>query len=101
PMMYMEDALKATLDLMAGEAFETYVAYNVAAVSFNPKELSEKIQKHLPDFTITYKPDFRQDIADTWPQTINDSLAREEWDWKHEYDTASIVNDMLTNLKSH
>ena len=100
PMMYMEDALKATTDLMEGEAFDTYVAYNVAAVSFDPKELTESIQKHLPNFAISYKPDFRQGIADTWPQTINDSLAREEWDWSHEYDTDDIVKDMLTNLKS-
>ncbi len=99
PMMYMDDALKATLDLMDGKIFDTYVAYNVAAVSFDPKKLTEKIQKHLPNFTITYKPDFRQEIADTWPQTINDSLAREEWNWKHDYDTDAIVKDMLTNLK--
>jgi len=99
PMMYMEDALKATVDLMNEEAFEAYVAYNVAAVSFDPEELTKNIQKHLPHFTITYKPDFRQDIADTWPQTINDSLAREKWNWKHDYDTAAIVKDMLTNLK--
>ncbi len=100
PMMYMDDALKATIDLMDRDAFETYVSYNVAAVSFNPKELTKAIQKHLPGFTITYNPDFRQGIADTWPQTINDSLAREEWNWNHEYDTDAIVKDMLSNLKS-
>ena len=100
PMMYMDDALKATIDLMDREPFDTYVSYNVAAVSFDPKELTEAIQKHLPDFTISYKPDFRQQIADTWPQTIDDSLARKEWNWAHEFDTAAIVKDMLTNLKS-
>ncbi len=100
PMMYMEDALKATIDLMDGPFFKTYVSYNVAAVSFNPKELAEAIRKNVPNFTITYKPDFRQEIADTWPQTIDDSLAREEWNWKHEYDTNAIVKDMLKNLKS-
>jgi len=100
PMMYMDDALKATIDLMDGDPFDTYVSFNVAAVSFNPKQLTEAIQKHIPNFTITYKPDFRQQIADTWPQTIDDSLARKKWNWKHEYDTAGIVKDMLTNLKS-
>ncbi len=100
PMMYMDDALKATVDIMDKKPFDTYVSYNVAAVSFNPKELTGTIQKHIPNFTITYKPDFRQEIADTWPQTINDSLARKEWDWNHEYDTDAIVKDMLTNLKS-
>lgn len=98
PMMYMEDALKATLDLMDGEPFKTYVAYNVAAVSFNPKELTEAIQKEIPEFTITYKPDFRQQIADTWPQTIDDSLAQKEWNWKYQYNTDEIVKDMLKNL---
>ncbi len=99
PMMYMEDALKATIDLMEGDVFDTYVSYNVAAVSFNPEELTKAIQAYLPNFTITYKPDFRQGIADTWPQTIDDSLAREEWNWEHEYDTDAIVKDMLKNLK--
>lgn len=98
PMMYMEDALKATMDLMDGPTFKTYVAYNVAAVSFDPKELATSIKKRLPDFTIDYKPDFRQAIADTWPQTIDDSLAREEWDWQYVYDTDAIVKDMLKNL---
>ncbi len=99
PMMYMDDALKATLDVMDGPKFDTYIAYNVAAVSFNPKELTSEIQKHLPNFTISYKPDFRQKIADTWPQTINDSLARKEWSWKHEYETSDLVSVMLENLK--
>lgn len=98
PMMYMDDALKATMDLMEKKPFDTYVSYNVAAVSFDPKELTESIQKEMPDFTITYKPDFRQEIADTWPQTIDDSLARKEWNWKHEYSTDAIVKDMLKNL---
>ncbi len=99
PMMYMEDALKATLDLMDGAPFHTYVAYNVAAVSFNPKELAAAIQQEIPEFTITYKPDFRQQIADTWPQTIDDSLARKEWHWRYQYDTQAIVKDMLKNLR--
>ena len=98
PMMYMEDALKATMDLMDRPTFKTYVAYNVAAVSFAPKELAASIQRQIPDFKIDYKPDFRQGIADTWPQTINDSLAREEWNWQHVYDIDAIVKDMLKNL---
>jgi len=98
PMMYMDDALKATLDIMDAPLFDTYVAYNVAAVSFNPRELAAEIQKIRPDFSITYNPDFRQRIADTWPQTINDSLARKEWNWKHEFETVDIVKVMLENL---
>ena len=98
PMMYMDDALKATLDLMDGPIFKTYVAYNVAAVSFNPRELAEEIKNQIPEFTISYKPDFRQTIADTWPETINDSLARKEWNWKHEFETKDIVKVMLENL---
>jgi nucleoside-diphosphate-sugar epimerase len=98
PMMYMDDALKATLDIMDAPLFDTYVAYNVAAVSFNPRELAAEIQKIRPDFSITYNPDFRQRIADTWPQTINDSLARKEWNWKHEFETKDIVKVMLENL---
>ena len=98
PMMYMDDALKATLDIMDAPLFDTYVAYNVAAVSFNPRELAAEIQKIRADFSITYNPDFRQRIADTWPQTINDSLARKEWNWKHEFETVDIVKVMLENL---
>ena len=100
PMMYMDDALKATIDLMDVEPMDAYVAYNVAACSFDPKELTAAIQEELPDFTITYKPDFRQQIADTWPQTIDDSLARKEWNWAHEFDTKDIVKDMLNNLNT-
>ena len=100
PMMYMDDALKATIDLMDVEPMDAYVAYNVAACSFDPKELTAAIQEELPDFTITYKPDFRQQIADTWPQTIDDSLARKEWNWVHEFNTKDIVKDMLNNLNT-
>lgn len=99
PMMYMDDALKATLDIMDAPAFDTYIAYNVAAVSFNPEQLAAEIKKIQPDFNISYQPDFRQKIADTWPQTINDSLARKEWNWKHNFETKDIVKVMLDNLK--
>lgn len=101
PMMYMDDALKATVDLMDGPAFKTYVAYNVAAVSFNPRELAAEIQKHIPGFEISYNTDFRQEIADTWPESINDSLARAEWNWQPVYDTGGIVKVMLENLKKN
>jgi len=101
PMMYMEDALKATLDLMDKDHFDTYIAYNVAACSFDPEELTKEIQQEIPAFKISYKPDFRQQIADTWPQTINDSLAREEWNWAHEFNTKDIVKDMLKNIKNN
>jgi nucleoside-diphosphate-sugar epimerase len=101
PMMYMDDALKATVDLMDGPAFKTYVAYNVAAVSFNPRELATEIQKHIPGFEISYNTDFRQEIADTWPESINDSLARAEWNWQPVYDTGGIVKVMLENLKKN
>lgn len=98
PMMYMDDALKATIDLMDRPAFDHYIAYNVAAISFNPEELAAEIKQHIPEFTITYKPDFRQAIADTWPQTIDDSLARKKWNWQHQYDIKSLVKVMLENL---
>ncbi len=101
PMMYMEDALKATLDVMDGPAFDTYVAYNVAACSFNPEQLAAEIKKIIPGFSITYKPDFRQKIADTWPHTIDDSLARTQWNWSHGYEMPDIVREMIKNLKEN
>jgi nucleoside-diphosphate-sugar epimerase len=101
PMMYMPDALKATLDLMHAPAEQVKVrsSYNLSAMSFSPKEITESIQKHIPDFTITYKPDSRQQIADSWPQSINDSAAREDWNWKPQYGLDEMTADMLENLK--
>ncbi len=98
PMMYMDDALKATIDLMNAEPFDEYVPYNVAACSFNPAELAEEIQKHIPEFSIIYRPDFRQQIADTWPKSIDDSEARKQWNWQHEYNMEDIVRAMLAEL---
>ena len=74
-------------------------SYNLGGVSFTPKEIAATIIKHIPNFTITYKPDFRQKIADSWPASIDDSSARDDWNWKHEFDLEMITTDMLENLK--
>lgn len=101
PMMYMPDALRATISLMEAPAEQVKIrsSYNVAGMSFTPEEIAAEIRKHIPDFTITYQPDFRQAIADSWPQSINDSEAREHWGWKPQYDLASMTSDMLEHLK--
>ena len=101
PMMYMPDALKATLSLMEAPAEQVKIrsSYNVAGMSFNPEEIAAEIRKHIPDFTITYNPDFRQAIADSWPQSINDAEARAHWGWKPDYDLARMTKDMLDNLR--
>lgn len=101
PMMYMPDAVKGTLDLMHAPAdqIKTRTGYNLAAISFSPKEITQAIQKHLPTFTISYKPDERQQIANSWPDSINDAQAREDWGWQHHYDLETMVEDMLVNLK--
>jgi len=100
PMMYMPDCIKATLDLMETDLsrLEHHADFNLAAFSFGPAELVAEIQKHIPEFTCEYKPDFRQAIADSWPRTIDDSAAREEWDWEPEYDLAAMTADMLEKL---
>ncbi|TBR19095.1 MAG: L-threonine 3-dehydrogenase [Chitinophagaceae bacterium] len=101
PMMYMPDAIRATLELMEApaEKIKVRTSYNISSMSFSPKEISLEIKKHIPDFSITYKPDYRQTIADSWPQSIDDSTARNDWDWKEKYDLATMTNDMLKNLK--
>lgn len=101
PMMYMPDAIRATLELMEAPAEKIKIrsSYNVAGTSFSPAEIAAEVKKHIPQFDMTYKSDERQAIADSWPQSINDSLAREHWDWKHEYDLATMVADMMENLK--
>jgi len=88
PMMYMDDAIKATIDIMQADADKIKIrsSYNLAAMSFTPAEIVAEIQKHIPDFTITYVPDSRQQIADSWPSSIDDSLARQDWGWYHEFD---------------
>jgi nucleoside-diphosphate-sugar epimerase len=101
PMMYMEDAIKATVDIMEapGEAIKVRSSYNLSALSFTPKILADAIRKEIPEFQITYAPDFRQEIADTWPSSIDDSKAREDWQWKHEFDLENLVHTMLTGVK--
>lgn len=100
PMLYMPDAIKATLDLMdaPGENVKVRSSYNLAGFTFTPAELAEAIKKHIPEFTISYKPDFRQKIADSWPASIDDSRARQDWGWKNDYDMDAMVEDMLKNI---
>jgi nucleoside-diphosphate-sugar epimerase len=100
PMMYMPDCLKGTLDLMDADLtrLKHHSDFNLAAFSFSPAGLASEIQKHLPNFTVEYKPDFRQQIADSWPMSIDDSAAREEWGWKPGYDLPAMVEDMLAKL---
>ena len=101
PMMYIPDCIKATIDLMTTDLskLKHHADFNLAAMSFSPRELAEEIKKHIPDFTIDYKPDSRQAIADSWPKTIDDRAAREEWGWKPSYGLAEMTKDMLEKLK--
>jgi nucleoside-diphosphate-sugar epimerase len=101
PMMYMPDCLKATIDLFQAdkESLKHNSDFNVGAMSFSVTELAESIKKYMPDFEIDYKPDFRQAIADSWPESIDDSAAREEWGWKPSYDLDAMTKDMLENIK--
>ena len=101
PMMYMPDAIRATIELMEApvEKISIRTSYNISGVSFSPKEIAEEIKKHLPDFTIHYKPDNRQQIAESWPQSIDDSVAQNDWNWKPEFDLKAMVDDMMTHLR--
>jgi nucleoside-diphosphate-sugar epimerase len=101
PMMYMDDAVKATLDVMEAPAEKIRIrsSYNVTAMSFCPAEIAAEIKKHIPEFEITYKPDFRQAIADSWPKSINDSVARIDWGWEPQFDLSEMTNDILKSLK--
>ncbi len=101
PMMYMPDAINATLGLMESDINKIKIrsSYNVGAVSFTPKEIAQEIKKHIPDFRISYKPDFRQAIADSWPNNINDSEAKKDWGWNAKYTLPELVSDMLKNLR--
>jgi nucleoside-diphosphate-sugar epimerase len=100
PMMYMPDCIKATMDLMEADfsQLEHHSDFNLTAMSFTPAELVAEIQKHIPAFTCAYEPDFRQAIADSWPRSIDDSAAREEWGWEPGYDLPAMVADMLEKL---
>jgi nucleoside-diphosphate-sugar epimerase len=101
PMMYMPDCLKATFDLMEADSskLKHHSDFNVTAMSFSAGELAGEIKKHIPRFQVAYEPDFRQAIADSWPQSIDDSAAREEWGWKPDYDLARMTEDMLGVLQ--
>jgi len=100
PMMYMDDAIKATIDLMSALKEDIHVryGYNLAAMSFSPAEIAQEIKKHIPNFEITYKPDFRQDIAASWTESIDDSKARSDWKWKPDFDLEKMTIDMLSHL---
>ena len=100
PMMYMPDAIHGVIKLMQADKsrLKHHSNFNLASMSFSAKELVAEIQKHIPEFTCEYKPDFRQQIADSWPRSLDDSVAREEWDWKPTYDIASMTTDMLEKL---
>ncbi len=101
PMMYMDDAINATIGIMKApkDSIRIRSSYNLTAMSFNPKEIAESIKKHIPGFEISYKPDFRQKIADSWPQSIDDSDARNDWGWKHSYSLDEMTKIMIENLK--
>lgn len=101
PMMFMDDAIKATIDIMKAKRNDIKIrsSYNLAAISFTPQQVAESIKKHIPDFKMTFNPDYRQDIADSWPKSINDSYARQDWKWKHEFSLEDITEEMLFQLK--
>lgn len=101
PLMYLPDALRATIELMSApkENLKLGMAYNLSAMSVSPLTLANEIKKLIPNFEIAYSPDKRQAIADSWPKSIDDSTARAEWGWEHEYDLPKMVEDMLENLK--
>jgi nucleoside-diphosphate-sugar epimerase len=101
PMMYMPDAIRATIELMEAPASKISIrtSYNVSGMSFSPKEIGSEIGKHIPEFEMSYDPDYRQAIADSWPKSVDDSVARTDWGWKPAYDLAKMTNDMLNNLK--
>jgi len=101
PMMYMPDAIRATIELMQADKTDIKIrtSYNLAAMSFTPAEISESIRKVIPEFKIKYKPDHRQDIAASWTESIDDSMARHDWNWKEDYDLDAMTVDMIKNLR--
>lgn len=100
PMMYMPDAIRATIELMdaPAEKLRIHSSYNLAAISFSPGKLANAIRQHIPDFGIQYQPDFRQKIAQGWPNTIDDNYARVDWGWNPEYDLERMTEDMIVNI---
>ncbi len=103
PMMYMDDAIKATIQIMQAPVEEIKIrsSYNLAAMSFTPKQIGEEIQKQYPNFELSYKSDFRQKIADSWPASIDDTSARQDWGWKNDFDLTTMTEDMFKNLNEH
>jgi nucleoside-diphosphate-sugar epimerase len=101
PMMYMDDAIRGTIELMEAPEvnIKSRMAYNLSAMSFSPAEIAASIQAHIPDFKIDYQPDFRQQIANSWPKSIDDTAARTDWNWQPKFDLDRMTVDMLTNLK--
>jgi nucleoside-diphosphate-sugar epimerase len=101
PMMYMDDAVNATIRLMQAKPEDIKIrnSYNLAAMDFTPKEVAKAIKQYIPNFKITYKSDFRQEIADSWPSSIDDSKARNDWGWQHQFDLESMTKDIFKNLK--
>ncbi len=99
PMLYMDDAIKATIDIMETEPMKTFVSYNIGGISFTPKEIAREIKKIIPEFKINYEIDFRQEIADSWPDSIDDIQARKDWNWKHHFNISELTSEMLKNLK--
>ena len=102
PMMYMDDAIAATIKIMQADADKIKIrsSYNLAAISFTPAEITAEIQKHIPELKVTYKPDFRQKIADSWPASIDDYCARKDWGWHHKFELENMTKVMLKNLRS-
>lgn len=100
PMMYMPDAIRATIKIMEADKNQLRIhnSYNIAGISFTPQELAQSIQNYIPDFSIDYQPDFRQAIAESWPESIDDRMAFKDWHWHHQYDLETMVKDMLIHL---
>lgn len=101
PMMYMDDAIKATIQIMQVPEKQIKIksSYNLSGMSFTPEQIANEIMKHYPDFEMSYEPDFRQKIADSWPASVDDSFAREDWNWKNDFNLENMTKDMFKNLK--
>ena len=101
PMMYMPDAIRATIELMEADAnkISIHTSYNIQGMSFSPAEITQELHKFYPEFTISHHPDFRQQIAESWPQSMDDTPAQKDWGWKPNYDLSKMTEDMLMNLK--
>ena len=102
PMMYMQDAINATLKVMNADANKVQIrsSYNISGISFSPEDISNEIKKHITNFSISYSADFRQKIADSWPNSIDDSIAKKDWGWETQYDLSKMTSEMIHNLKA-